>query len=54
MNKSNSAFHIIFIFFRMIMRGIFGLLYVYEYFYFVVGNYLIDPYELMVHHVRIQ
>jgi len=32
-------------------KEIIGLLYVYEYLYFVVGNYLIDPHELLVHHV---
>ncbi|XP_025192579.1 neuroendocrine convertase 1-like isoform X2 [Melanaphis sacchari] len=32
-------------------KKIIGLLYVCEYFYFIVGNYLIDPHELIMHHV---
>ncbi|XP_025192580.1 neuroendocrine convertase 1-like isoform X3 [Melanaphis sacchari] len=31
-------------------KKIIGLLYVCEYFYFIVGNYLIDPHELIMHH----
>jgi len=32
-------------------KEIIGLLHVCEYLYFVVGNYLIDPHELIIHHV---
>lgn len=34
-------------------KEIIGLIYACEYLYFVVGNYLIEPHELLVHHVSI-
>lgn len=38
---------------EMRSKEFFGLLYACKCFYYVVGNYLIEPHDLIVHHVSI-